>query len=232
MSGAIPQIFNISDDEEDDDGNVDSLWIELEEIQKQIERLETRQNKNPSSQREAQIAELREQQMEIAASIELFFPEVRQGVRHALADQDSDPTASSSGPQLAIPNQHASASAAAPAAASASAPAAASASAAAAASAPTHKFPTDKQKYEEYLIRTWGPTTHPHYKALQWELCQQCINPNTGNLYLMSDLEKMRKEDRNVSYLLRLLLESKRTYGEVCDIADAMNKNFAKPPKK
>ena len=111
---------------------------------------------------------------------------------------------------------------------SAPAPAPASASASAPASAPTHEFPTDRQKYEEHLSTTWTPSKL-HYQTLMKELCEQCINPNTGRLYVRKDLEKMRKEDRTKEYLLTLLLESKRTYGETKDTAEALNIAFAPP---
>ena len=116
-------------------------------------------------------------------------------------------------------------------ASSSPAPAPASASASAPASAPTHEFPTDRQKYEEYLLTTWTPSKS-HYQTLMSELRNQCINPNTGRLYERSDLMKMRKEDRNVGYLLQLLLESKRAYGETKDTAEALNVAFALLPKR
>ena len=225
MTGAIPQLYDISTPagshvdagDGDDDGQIVDFGT-TEDVREQLRHINAELLTFLSLNSDSGGTMYEDPINFLMASRDAVLAELQR--RGELTVQDQELGASSHSAH-AEQGQSASSSSA-PASASASAPAA----------APTHEFPTDRQQYEEYLLSTWTPSKS-HYQTLMSELCNQCINPNTGRLYEKSDLMKMRKEDRNVGYLLQLLLESKRTYGETKDTAEALNIAFAtQPPKR
>ena len=200
MSGAIPQQYDMFDDEDRliSEKDLNDLWEALAELQRRKNRLETREGNNPDPRRRGQILALENKEMEIIDAIEVLLPSVKQSSSSASGSGHASGSASGSG--------HPSAPAHYP-------PVPQALQRAVSTPAPASKKDDDDLNSTWITINTEAGCKRQSLGFITEELYKR-INPNTGSRYTREDLN-MPKQYKTKEYMLSLLLQSERQHNRL-----------------